>query len=243
VHYRILAFGYALDFVFNPNGLISFVDAASSLVDTYCALAGFKDRIGEAKADACPSMVNDKDNLYNMCSYLRARVIDPAVTALKGFFVPMPLGILVHVNLFSVLLEGVEALFGVYERLEVICSEFKIARGLAKCIVDHKRLSVVWETELVVSRVCFTMSMDLVIEILPTQMLLDMKDSCPVTIANCELLSRYLTKKVSWWFNLDSFMHFPKLLLTKSWHLYATFHNCRLLQSAISPCWLITKNQ
>jgi hypothetical protein len=60
-------------------------------------------------------------------------------------------------------------------------------------------LSIVWETELIITRVSFSITKDMTIHIEPTQYLVNMASVCPISIANCEILSVYLTKKVSVW--------------------------------------------
>jgi hypothetical protein len=200
VHFRMLAFGFALDIIFNPNGLISFVNAAHHFVDRFCLLSGANDRMGEIKAITCPNLDDTKNSTHTILYYLRMRVAELEVEALNGFVLPMPLGVLVHVNLFPILLEGVEALFAVYSHLELICAEFA-EKGIASCKIDSARLSIVWETELIITRVSFSITKDMTIHIEPTQTLVNMSNICPISIANCEILSVYLTKKVSVWLN------------------------------------------
>lgn len=46
-------------------------------------------------------------------------------------------------------------------------------------------------------RVSFTLTKEIDIQVLPLRKLLELANSCPVTTAQCERLSEYLTKKVS----------------------------------------------
>lgn len=193
-HFRLLAFGHAFDFMFNRNGLISLIDAVHPLIEKFCSVVGAKDRIGEINALACPNMENNKESASTLVGYMRKRVMEPPVTALKGFFLPIPLGVVIHQKLFSILLDGLESLFVIYGHLE---SQVGISQlpGIS-CVADKRSLSISWTLELLSVHVLLSITGDLTIRIVPTRMLLDMVKICPVSAAQCDVLSSYLTKKV-----------------------------------------------